>query len=214
MRVLIADDQRLILNAVRSALQDDDEIEVVGAASRGADVMRLVDDERPDLVLLDHRMAGTGIACIRRIKERHPEMKIVMLSVSETSSDIAEALEAGGDAYVGKRINPADLAPALRQVVEGVVRHAGPGRDRSTTPVREALDLTERELTMLRSISRGLSTGAISRELRISEKTVKFHLTNLYRKLGVHSRAGAMRYAHERDLLSVPGFLEAGASLA
>jgi DNA-binding NarL/FixJ family response regulator len=202
MRILIADDQQLILNAIRSALQNEDEIEVVGATRRGADVLRLVDAERPDLVLLDHRMAETGVACIRRIKQSHPETKVVTLSASETPAEIADALEAGADAYIGKRINPEDLPSALRQVVGGVVHHAGPERAEAPAgPGRELAALTERELTMLEYISRGLSTKVISRELLISEKTVKFHLTNMYRKLGVHNRTSAMRYAYEHDLL-------------
>jgi DNA-binding NarL/FixJ family response regulator len=205
MRVLIADDQLLILNGVREALEHADDIEVVGSTQCGSQVVALVEKHRPDLVLIDHRMAGTqGVACVRRIKQGNPEVKVVTLSASEDSAHVSEALAAGADAYIGKRINPDDLPSALRQVVAGVVYHSGP--DRAAAPARgtEADDLTQRELTMLEAISRGLSTKAISRELWISEKTVKFHLTNIYRKLGVHNRAGAMRYAFEHDLVGAP----------
>jgi DNA-binding NarL/FixJ family response regulator len=206
MRVFIADDQLLILNGVRSALESADDIEVVGSTQRGGEVVTLVGKLRPDLVLIDHRMAGTqGVGCVRRIKQGHPDVKVVTLSASEDSAHIAEALGAGADAYIGKRINPDDLPSALRQVVAGVVYHSGPERSAAPTGASDAAELTQRELTMLEAISRGLSTKAISRELWISEKTVKFHLTNIYRKLGVHNRAGAMRYAYENDLVGAPG---------
>ena len=204
MRVLIADDQLLILNGVRGALESAQDIDVVAATQRGNEVVALVDEHRPDLVLLDHLMAGAqGVASVRRIKERHPDVKVVTLSASEDSRHIAEALAAGADAYIGKRINPDDLPCALRQLVAGVIYHSGPAC--SAAPARVAEDdLTQRELTMLEAISRGLSTKAISQELWISEKTVKFHLTNIYRKLGVPNRAAAMRYAYDHDLIEEP----------
>lgn len=204
MRVLIADDQLLILNGVRGALESAHDIDVVGATQRGHEVVALVEEHRPDLVLLDHLMAGAqGAAGVRRIKERHPDVKVVTLSASEDSAQIAEALAAGADAYIGKRINPGDLACALRQLVDGVIHHSGPACS-AAAAAAEADDLTQRELTMLEAISRGLSTKAISRELWISEKTVKFHLTNVYRKLGVPNRAAAMRYAYDHDLIEEP----------
>jgi DNA-binding NarL/FixJ family response regulator len=209
LRVCIADDHMLILGAIRGALQAAEDIEVVGSTSSGAEVMALVERERPDVVLLDHRMPGLdGLACLKLIKERFPEVKVLMLSASEDPKLISEALAAGASAYIGKRINPQDLASAVRQVVAGVVYYqsALPSdlEQATTSSNGVADDLTARERTMLEAISRGLSTKMISRELWISEKTVKFHLTNIYRKLGVHNRTGAMRYAYEHDLIAPP----------
>ncbi len=188
-----------MLTGIRRALEDAEEIDVVGVTQRGDEVMALVAEQRPDLVLLDGRMPGMdGIACLRLIKADYPDTKVVMLSASEDSAHIAAALAAGASAYIGKRINPSDLASALRQIVAGVVYQTAP--DTAEADVRPS-ELTERELTMLEAISRGLSTKVISRELWISEKTVKFHLTNIYRKLGVHNRTGAMRYAIDHDLI-------------
>ncbi|CAA9478561.1 MAG: hypothetical protein AVDCRST_MAG67-710 [uncultured Solirubrobacteraceae bacterium] len=209
IRVCIADDHLLILSAVRRALEAAEGIEVVGTTQRGDEVAALVEQQRPDLVLLDHRMPGAdGIECLKLIRARHPEIKVVMLSASEDSAQISEALSAGASAYIGKRINPDDLASTLRQVVAGVVYQA-PAPDieiehdfERPAPAAASCDLTDRELTMLDAISRGLSTKMISRELWISEKTVKFHLTNIYRKLGVHNRTGAMRYAYEHGLVA------------
>ncbi len=199
IRVCIADDHLLFLDGIRSALNDAEEIDVVAATQRADEVIALADDLCPDLMLLDHVMAGGGFARLKLIKERHPQMHVVMLSGSEDAAQIAAALDAGATAYIGKRIDPRDLASALRQIVCGVVYRTGPAVEEAA--VRPS-DLTERELTMLDAISRGLSTKTISRELWISEKTVKFHLTNIYRKLGVHNRTGAMRYALEHDLIA------------
>lgn len=204
----MADDHRLILDGVCTALQSADDIEVVGVTQTGAEVLDLVGRERPDLLLLDYRLPGIdGLACLRLIQERHPEVKVVMLSASEERSQIADALEAGASAYISKRIDSQELAAVIRQVVSGVVFHRSPpaDEDRAERDAQRAdVALTEREHTMLEAISRGLSTKSISREYWISETTVKFHLTNLYRKLGASNRTSAMRYALERGLVPPP----------
>lgn len=206
LKVCIADDHLLILDAVRAALLKSDDIEVVSAAHSGEELLRQVEENLPDLVLCDHRMPGVdGLSCLKTIKQRWPQIQVVMLSASENQKQIAEALDAGASAYIGKRINPEDLASALRQVVAGVVyqRAAGTVEEQvAAAGTSEGDELTKRERTMLEAVARGLSTKAISRELWISEKTVKFHLTNIYRKLGVHNRTGAMRYAFEHGLVS------------
>ena len=205
LKVCIADDHLLILNAVRAALLQAGDIEVVGATHSGKQLLELVEQHVPDLVLVDNRMPDiNGLMCLRTIKESWPQVQVVMLSASEDPKQIAEALDAGASAYIGKRINPEDLASALRQVVAGVVyqRSAEAGDDVASAQVAERSDLTSREHAMLEAVARGLSTKAISRELWISEKTVKFHLTNIYRKLGVHNRTGAMRYAFDHGLVS------------
>jgi DNA-binding NarL/FixJ family response regulator len=212
IRVCVADDHRLMLAAVMQALRDADGVELAGMTHRAAEVEQLVDAHVPDLLLLDHTMpALDGVDCVMRMKSRHPAMKIVILSASENPTEINEALHAGADAYIGKRIHPQDLASALRQVVTGVVYQAGFGLAANDS---RPCDLTERELTLLEAISRGLSTKVISRELWISEKTVKFHLTNIYRKLGVHNRAGAMRYAFDHKLVEPAPLAEISAATA
>ncbi len=206
LKVCIADDHLLILNAVRAALMKAGDIEVVGAAHSGKEVLELVERHQPDLVLLDHRMPDVdGLSCLKTIKQRWPQVQVVMLSASEDTKQISEALDAGASAYIGKRINPQDLASALRQVVAGVVyQRSADAVDETASNGAPAPgdELTNRERTLLEAVARGLSTKAISRELWISEKTVKFHLTNIYRKLGVHNRTGAMRYAFDHGLVS------------
>ena len=206
IRVCIADDHPLTLSGIKSTLEEADDIEVAGATQRGELLLDLVVQHRPDLVLLDLDISGIGsIECVKVIRQRHPEVKVVMLAASEDPVHIAQALDAGATAYVGKRINPRDLASTLRQIVDGVVYLTAPPPGYNEAHVPD-VGLTERELTMLEAISRGLSTKAISRELWVTEKTVKFHLTNVYRKLGVTNRASAMRYAFDHGLIeTTPG---------
>ena len=206
LKVCIADDHQLILNAVNAALSQAGDIDVVGATNSGKELLKLVEQHGPDVVLLDYRMPDVdGLTCLREIKQRWPQVQVVMLSASEEQKQITDALDAGASAYIGKRINPRDLASALHQVAAGVVyQRSGDGVESvaDRTPAAPGHDLTKRERTLLEAVARGLSTKAISRELWISEKTVKFHLTNIYRKLGVHNRTGAMRYAFEHGLVS------------
>ena len=206
IRVCLADDHLLVLSGIKSTLAESEDIDVVGATQRGDELLKLVDQHRPDLVLLDMKISGMdGIECVRRIKADHPATKVVVLSASEDVAHISEALHAGASAYIGKRINPRDLPSALLQIVDQVVYQTCPAlMPAAPEPEARACDLTERELTMLEAISRGLSTKAISRELWIAEKTVKFHLTNIYRKLGVSNRTSAMRYAIDHELIRPP----------
>ncbi len=202
IRVCIADDHPLTLSGITSTLAYADDIEVVGVTQRGENLLDLVAARQPDLVLLDLDISGIGsIEYVRLIRQRHPEVRVVMLAASEDPVHIAAALDAGATAYVGKRINPRDLASALRQIADGVVYLTAPPPGYAPEPRPRDIGLTERELTMLEAISRGLSTKAISRELWVTEKTVKFHLTNIYRKLGVTNRASAMRYAFDHGLI-------------
>jgi DNA-binding NarL/FixJ family response regulator len=205
LRVCIADDHLLMLHGIRDALTAAADIDVVGIARDGDQVLALVDAQRPDVVLLDHRMPGIdGIHCLLEIRRRWPQVRVVMLSASEDPRQIAEALAAGASAYIGKRINPEDLASALRQVVAGVVHLRSPdGVEEAAAP--DDPGLTAREQVILEQIAGGFSTKVISRELSISERTVKFHLTNIYRKLGAHNRTGAMRHAYEHGLIATPG---------
>ncbi|MGH2917007.1 MAG: response regulator [Solirubrobacteraceae bacterium] len=212
IRVCVAEGHLLFLGGVRGALQAAEDVEIVAVTGCGDEVVALVEEHEPDLVLLDHRMPTMGgVACLKLIKQRHPDVKVVMFSASEEPEQITEALSAGATAYIGKRIDPRDLASVLRQIVAEVVYRPVPeAAEAAAAPT----NLTQRELTMLEAISRGLSTKAISRELWISEKTVKFHLTNIYRKLDVHNRTGAMRYALEHGLVAPASSVDIAASAA
>jgi DNA-binding NarL/FixJ family response regulator len=205
VKVLIADDHPLMIAGVRRVLERSDGIEVVGEARSGTEVMQLIDRRRPELVLLDLRMPGTdGVECITRIRGDWPDVKVVVLSANEDRGSIDRALGAGASSYIVKSVDAADIATIVRQTACGnVFRPVARGHG-GTQPDNEpeAPALTERERTILDAVASGMTTAAISKELWVSEHTVKFHLTNIYRKLGVANRAGAVRYALQNGLIA------------
>jgi NarL family two-component system response regulator LiaR len=200
MRVVIADDHRLMLNAVRGALETDGGFDVVGVTSSGAEVLDLVRDTKPDLVLLDVRMPEKdGLTCLAEIRQRYPEIKVVMLSASRNQELIDSALRGGASAYVLKNVDPSDLPSTIRQAVSGTV-FGSSSVETQPSGKSPAGILTEREAAILRALARGLSNDEIAKELWVTQQTVKFHLTNIYRKTGTKNRTDAARYAFEHGL--------------
>jgi DNA-binding NarL/FixJ family response regulator len=202
LKVLIADDHPLILAGVRKALERSEGVEVVGEAHSSSEMMSLIERRRPEIVLADLRMPDVeGTEHIEQVCSSWPDIKVVVLSASEDARSIDAALKAGASGFVVKSISPSDIAAILRQVAAGVfVAPARPAAANGSDDESEDSELTERERTILQCAAQGLTTAQISRELWISEHTVKFHLTNIYRKLGVSNRAAAVRYALERGL--------------
>ena len=207
MKVLIADDHRLMLQGIRRALDGAEGIEVVGEAYTGAQVLPLIGRTNPDVVLLDIRMPQLdGLACLDRIRQRYPNVQVVVLSVFSDAEHIQMALKRGASGYIVKSINPLDLPAAVRQAVEGTVYHALGLPEIDEQSEARAAGLTAREIAILKAVARGLSNQAIGRELWVTEQTVKFHLTNIYRKLGVNNRTEAARYAYQHGLVESPAF--------
>jgi DNA-binding NarL/FixJ family response regulator len=205
LRVLIADDHPLMIAGIRGALESEHDIEVVGEATSGAQVMPLVAHSSPDLVLLDLRLPEVdGLTCLKRIQERHPGVRVVMLSVISDQDQVTKALEEGASAYIVKSIDTADLAAAIRQTISGTFFCLG--NLGVTQPERNGNDagLSEREVEILQAVAQGLSNRAIAKDLWLSDQTVKFHLHNIYRKLGVRNRTEAAKYAFEHGLAEAP----------
>lgn len=202
--MLIADDHPLIIAGIRRALDDNEDIDVVGEAQSGPELLQLVERRRPDVVLLDLRMPGlSGIECIQRIVESWPDTKTIVLSACDDQPSIDAAMSAGASAYVIKSVKAIDVASLLRQVAAGAVFQPRPASRPATSDdcgTTGTSLLTQREQTILDAIASGLTTAAISQQLWVSQHTVKFHLTNIYRKLGVENRASAIRYAIEHRI--------------
>jgi DNA-binding NarL/FixJ family response regulator len=208
MRVVIADDHRLVLDGIRRALEADGNFEIVGETQNGTQVLPIVSREKPDLVLLDVRMPHMdGLACLDEIRRRHPEIKVVMLSASTSGDLIDAALRRGASAYVVKSGDPDDLPATLRQALEGNV-HTTIGLEDTERSGAKALGLTQREVTILGALARGLSNDEIAKEFWVAPQTVKFHLTNIYRKLGVKNRTEATRLAYQHGLVESPIYAE------
>jgi len=191
-----------MVEGTKQALEKAGGFEVVGEAVTGVQVLPLVRRLSPELVLLDLRMPQMdGLTCLAKIKKEFPDIKVAILSVSQDPELIQTALKRGASAYIVKSIDPDDLAGALRQALDGnVFTTAGVTEDPGERAARDA-GLTERELVIVRAVARGLSNEAIAKELWVAEQTVKFHLTNIYRKLGVSNRTEAARYAFEQGLV-------------
>ena len=204
LKVLVADDHPLILQGLRRTLEACDDLDVVGEARSGTEVVPLVERRRPDVVLLDLHMPGMdGAACVAEIKRKVPEVKAIVLSASEEHASIELARSAGASAYVIKSVSAVDIPALIRQVAAGYTVFQAPSEsaEAAASSAPDEASLTERELTILAAVAGGLTTKAISGELWVTEHTVKFHLTNIYRKLGVSNRSGAVRYAYEHGLV-------------
>ena len=150
-RVLLADDHKLIIEGVKQSLEESGEFEMIGEATTGSQVMPLVRRLQPDLVMLDIRMPGMdGLTCLEQIKKRHPEIKVIVLSVSTDQKLIENVLKRGASAYIVKSVNPVDLPSAIRQAIDETVYTAiglpdaslrkrreggGPDRPRARDPV-------------------------------------------------------------------------------
>lgn len=204
LRILIADDHPMVLCGIRDALAGAYDMEVVAEAATGPQALSMVARTRPDVVLMDVRLPGLdGLTCLERIRHDHPRVKVLICSASTDPEQIATAFRLGAIAYIVKSVNPVDLPSAIRQACEQTVFHAFglQVKDGHST----SLDLTERERTILSAVARGLSNKAIAEELWVAEQTVKFHLTNVYRKLEVSNRTAAAHIAREHGLVANHG---------
>jgi DNA-binding NarL/FixJ family response regulator len=205
LKVLVVDDHRLMLEAIRVQLEREDDISVVGCVDSGEPVVALVGQTGPDVVLLDVRMAGMdGLTVLEQLQARYPSIAVVMLSGIEDPALVRAALDRGAAAFVLKGIDPRDLAGAVRQVMRGTIFRA---LDRPGVGALSALEeagLSPRELSILEALESGGSNREIAERLFVAEQTVKFHLTNIYRKLGVSSRTEAVHYAYVNGLVERP----------
>jgi DNA-binding NarL/FixJ family response regulator len=200
VRVLIADDNRLMLEGFRHALDRVEDIEIVGTTHTGEHVLPLIERRRPQVVAIDVNLrAETGQSLLDAIHAAHPDLKIVVLSSSSAPELIRSTLSRGARAFIVKSVNPLDIPSALRQAYEETVYHAF-GFEPAPEDALRSAGLTDREITMLKALARGMSNRAISRELWVTEQTVKFHLGNLYRKLGVPNRLAAATFAHAHGI--------------
>lgn len=210
IRILIADDHVLVRSGVRALLAADPDLEVVGEAGSGEETLRLAASLEPDLVLLDVTMPETsGIVTARRLKEAHPGLVVLFLTMHEDEDLLHEALRTGAAGYVVKRAEAAELLQAIRAAMggdlyvhpamtRGLLRQPAAPQSRRGTP---ATALTRRETEVLRLLARGNTNRQIAGLLGLSPRTVESHRANLMGKLGLESRVELVDYAEEHDLL-------------
>lgn len=185
-------------------LASQQDLELVGETGDGEEAIRLADELKPDVVLMDLRMpAMDGVTAIIRIRERWPEARVLVLTTYDTDADIVRAVAAGAMGYILKDAPRDEIFRAIRTTAQGksylssVV--AGRLMDRVSSPGDEAL--SEREVEVLELVSKGMSNKEIARHLRLSEATVKSHLLHIFAKLGVNDRTQAVTRALKKDII-------------
>ncbi|MEC3977431.1 response regulator transcription factor [Amycolatopsis sp. H20-H5] len=211
LRVAIADDHPVVRDGLALLMDLLPDVEVAGVAATGAEIVALADAQRLDVVLMDLRMPQlSGVEAIKRIRARHPETQIVVLTTYADDEEIAEAFRAGAVSYLTKDADRKDIHQAVTAAARGqglispqIREHLGRTAEQPGPAADEAPDgLTPREVEVLRLIAAGRSNGEIIELLHISEATIKTHINRVFTKTRVRDRAQAVRYAYRHGLAS------------
>ncbi len=214
IRVFLADDHLILREGIRSILEKVPDIEMIGEADNGNEAVAKVEQFAPDVVLMDITMPGlNGLEATRQIKQKHPSIKVLILTMHETDQYLSEMLEAGASGYVVKTTTSRELISAIRAVYQGDV-HLYPSIARmlvedylQKVKIGEKKDsyngLTPREREILRYIAKEKHNKEIAELLSISVRTVQAHRTNLMDKLGAHDRTELVKYAIRKGIIDL-----------
>ena len=218
IRVLIADDQRVVREGLGMLVSLIDEVEVVGSASNGAEAVRLADAHRPDVILMDLRMPDVdGVAATADLRERLPSARVLVLTTYADDTAILSALRAGAVGYLTKDASAEQIETAIRAVHAGQTHldpavqarlvatvtsegPPGPTPDQAGRAGPPPAGLTSREAEVLTLLASGLSNAEIAQRLFLSNATVKTHINRIFAKTGARDRAQAVRYAYQHGL--------------
>lgn len=197
MKIIIADDHRIVREGLRWMLEDEPSVDIIGEADNGATLLELLDRLDADVVLLDVRMPGmTGLEALETIRDRHPDLRVVILSMHDEPAYVRRAVELGAAGYLLKSANREELVAALAEVAAGgsYVQSAVAGTlmDTLSGRGRAGAVLSDREREILKLVANGFENKQIASELGISEATVKTHLKATFARLDVTSRAEAV----------------------
>ena len=205
IRVVIADDHKVVRAGLEQLLSGGDEIKIVAAASDGQQAVDLSIEHEPDVVLMDLNMPVLdGIEATRRIRRTRPDARIVVLTSFSDRERILDALDAGAIGYLLKDAEPEDLIQGIKAAARGespLAPKAAGAVLQARVAQRPAEELSAREREILVLVGLGLANKQIARRLQISEKTVKVHLTNVFRRIGVDDRTQAALWAERHGLL-------------
>mgnify|MGYP001588170857 CR=1 FL=1 len=212
IKILIADDHLIIRQGLRLILETENDFELVGEASDGAEALSLCKKLKPDVVLMDLRMPNMdGLTAIEKLRIEQPEIAVVILTTFNEDELMFRGLQAGARGYLLKDTGRAALFDTIRAAVRGEtllkpeimarVLSRAHVPSATETKITELINLTEREHEVLKAVARGERSKEIAVQLGISERTVKAHLASIYNKLGVDSRAAAIAVAAQRRLL-------------
>ncbi|MEW5723873.1 MAG: response regulator transcription factor [Thermodesulfobacteriota bacterium] len=211
IRVMIVDDHVIVREGIKQLLEIEPDIEVVAEAASGLECLDRLESHRPDVIFMDVRMPGiSGIEATRLVLERHPEARVIMLTIYDDDEHVTDAIKAGAKAYILKKASRRELVDVVRHVVEdrayldpGVASSVFAQLRRGGTPAADIRQepLTRRELEVLQRLVLGDTDRKIAQSLFISEHTVRSHLKSLYRKLGVSSKSQAVAKAVQDKII-------------
>ncbi len=206
IRVLIVDDHAVVRSGLSKFLLVSRDLELVGEAADGAEAIQLVALHQPDVVLMDLMMPGTdGVTATRVIRQKYPQTQVVALTSFSEEAMVHGALQAGATGYLQKNVTAAELAGAIRSAHAGRMTLSSEAAQvlaqSATQPPITANALTERECEVLELMVAGLNNQEIAERLVLSLGTVKFHVSNIYQKLGVDGRVAAVKLALDRKLV-------------
>lgn len=213
VNVLLADDHPIVRQGLRNLLASEPDFKVIGEASDGLKAIELVNELRPDVLVVDLMMpALNGLEVIRRAKHDMPELRIIVLSMQNADAYIVDSFKLGASGYVLKETGPAELIQAIRDVVAGQ-RYLSPGISERLTNTYEQLSsetiddpygrLSNREREVFQLTAEGYTSTEIGARLFISARTAELHRANVMAKLGLHSQNDLIRYALQRGILSL-----------
>jgi NarL family two-component system response regulator LiaR len=206
IKILIADDHPMMREALRTALEDEPDLQVIGEASHGIEAMKLAEELNPDVILMDLLMPEmSGLEVIAKLQEGHPQIKILVVTSLEDEEKVLGAIQAGALGYFPKTAPRTYLLDAIRKVADGIpylpsgiAQKLFKGLRKMKTPLpgRSAVDepLTSRQEDILALMGEGRSDREISEMLHLTEATVRSHVHNIIRRLGVENRSQAVAY--------------------
>lgn len=210
--LLLVDDQRLMRDGLRTLLELEDDLRVVGEASNGEEALIRYEETMPAVVLMDIRMPGMdGVEATRRLRARHPDARIIILTTFDDDEYVFDGLRAGAVGYLLKAVSGTELAAAIRTVAQGgalidpavtpkvVAEFARLAA--STRPASLPEPLSERELEIIQLLAQGLNNRAMAQRLFLAEGTVKNYISTILQKLDARDRTHAVARAHELGLL-------------
>jgi len=206
IKILLVDDHAVVRSGLSKFLLVNKDLELVGEAGDGAEAAKLVSLRKPDVVLMDLMMPGMdGITATREIHQKHPQVKVIALTSFSEQNMVQGALQAGAVGYLQKNVTAVELGNAIRSAYAGRMTLSPEAAqvlaNSVSQPQLPGNELTERERDVLRCMVDGLNNNEIAEKLVISLGTVKFHVSNIFQKLGVDSRVEAVKAAIEQKLV-------------
>jgi DNA-binding NarL/FixJ family response regulator len=215
IRVVFADDHEVVRTGLRTLFEETEECLLVGEAGDGEQAIQLIARKKPDVAILDISMPKiNGLEVARIVKEKHPEVRVLILTMYEDEGYVKEMVRAGADGYVVKNADKKEIITAVRMVasgerffsptisklmIEGFIKKASTGDTKSDSDIR----LTKREIEILSFVAEGLTSREIADKLFLSLNTINTHRTNIMKKLNIHDTAGLVKYALQNGLASM-----------